>query len=97
MSWLLSLCVGQYIPDTQNGFRLYRTDVIPYVHTETSGYAAESEILLQAGDRGFRIDSVPVKTIYNDSHSDINPIRDSLRFFRMLLDYRKARRKRMKR
>ena len=93
MSWLLSRAMGRYVPDTQNGFRLYRCDVIPYVEVVSGGYAAESEILLQASRRGLRIASVPVRTIYRDEVSSIHPVRDTFRFFGMLRRFNRARRR----
>ncbi len=84
MSWLLSRRMGQRVPDTQNGFRLYRTDVLPDMSGGDARFAAESEILLILSRRGVRIGSVPVRVIYGDERSKIRPVRDTLRFFRML-------------
>ncbi len=91
MSWLLSREMGQYIPDTQCGFRLYRCDVVSVIRTGSERYAAESETLLRLADRGIRMDSVPIKVIYNDSTSKINPVVDTLRFFAMLRKHRRSR------
>lgn len=84
MSWLLSRHIGQRVPDTQNGFRLYRCDVLPPPRAGSEGFAAESEILLQLGLAGVTIGAVPTKTIYGDEKSKISPVADTLRFFRML-------------
>ena len=50
MSGLLSHAMGQYVPDTQCGYRLFRCDVVPLVSTESTRYAAESEILLHVAN-----------------------------------------------
>lgn len=84
MSWLLSRKMGQRVPDTQNGFRLYRTDVLPDMSGGEARFAAESEILLILARHGVRIGSVPVRIIYGDERSKIRPVRDTLRFIRML-------------
>ena len=97
MSWLLSREMGQYVPDTQCGYRLFRCDVIPLVTTHSERFAAESEILLHVAERGIRIDAVPVATIYRDEKSKINPFKDTLRFFQMLSHYRRNRRQRQRR
>jgi len=94
MSWLLSRVMKQYVPDTQCGYRLYRTDIMPLVSAESERFAAESEILLHIADRGLRIDNVPIKAVYRDEKSKINPIKDSFRFFRMLMRYRRRRKHR---
>ena len=94
MSWLLSREMKQYVPDTQCGFRLYRTDIFPFVATESQRFAAESEILLHVAERGLRIDAVSIKAVYGDEKSKIHPFRDTLRFFSMLRQYKKNRRAR---
>ena len=94
MSWLLGRVMHQYVPDTQCGFRLYRCDVLPLVSTGSQRFAAESEILLNLAHRGVRMDSVRVSTVYADERSKINPVPDTLRFFRMLLDHRRRSRPR---
>ena len=88
MSWLLSRKMGQRVPDTQNGFRLYRTDVIPHMRVGTQGFAAESEILLELAAGGVRIGAVPIKVIYRDEKSKINPFKDTWRFFSMLRNWK---------
>ena len=85
MSWLLSRCVQQQIPDTQCGYRLYHVDVLPTQPLGATGYAAESEILLDLAARGIHITSAPVRTIYRQEKSKINPVIDTLRFFGMML------------
>ena len=92
MSWLLSREMGQTIPDTQCGFRLFRCDVVPLVAAESACYAAESEILLHVAERGIRLDTIPVATIYRDEKSKISPVRDTVRFFAMIRHYRRQRR-----
>ena len=87
MSGLLGRHMRQYIPDSQNGFRLYQVDVLPMVSTEARGYAAESEILLKLDRIGIRMDSIPVKTRYGTEQSTIRPVKDSIRFLRMLFRY----------
>jgi glycosyltransferase involved in cell wall biosynthesis len=87
MSWLLSRKMGQFVPDTQNGFRLYKTDVIPEMRVGTQGFSAESEILLELAARGVKMGAVPIKVIYGDEKSKIHPLKDAMRFFNMLREY----------
>ena len=89
MSWMLSRSMGQYVPDTQCGYRLFRCDVIPFVSSNSQRFAAESEVLLRVAERGIRIDSVRIKTIYDSHQSKINPFFDTFRFFSMLYQFRK--------
>lgn len=92
MSWLLSREMGQYVPDTQCGYRLYELAVVPELSVESKRFAAESEILMDLSHRGVRIGSVPVATIYGTETSKIHPVKDTLRFCQMLRQYRKRRR-----
>ena len=89
MSWYLSRAMRQFVPDTQCGFRLYRCDVLPTTAPASTGYAAESEILLQLAAGGVRMGSVPITVIYQDEISKIHPVRDTLRFFRMIRRFRR--------
>ena len=84
MSWLLSRKMGQYVPDSQCGYRLYRCDVLQYTAIQSRGYAAESEILMILASRDIRMDAVPIAAIYGDEESKIHPVRDTIRFFLML-------------
>jgi glycosyltransferase involved in cell wall biosynthesis len=89
MSWLISREMHQWVPDTQNGFRLFKCSAIPQVSAESARFAAESEILLIMSDNGVKIGSAPVKVIYSDEKSKIHPVKDTVRFFKMLKRYRK--------
>ncbi len=84
MSWFLSFIARQPMEDTQNGYRLITARVMQTVRMETSRFEAESEFLLKAARRGYRIAWVPIRTIYGLRPSHIRPFRDSLRFFRMI-------------
>jgi len=90
MSRILNRRMRQYIADTQNGFRLYQTDVINMVHPTTGGFAAESEVLLKLDEIGIRMGSVPVAAIYGDEVSYVRPWRDTKRFFAMMRHARRA-------
>ena len=39
--------------------------------------------------QGFRIDSVPITTVYSDEVSSIHPVRDTIRFFKLMRRYQK--------
>jgi glycosyltransferase involved in cell wall biosynthesis len=93
MSGLLSRQMGQYVPDTQCGFRLYHRSAFPEGPWDPASrrFAAESEILLRLSLRGFKIGSVPIQTLYGEEKSKIHPFADTLRFFRMLRRFKKIR------
>ncbi|MBV9463672.1 MAG: glycosyltransferase family 2 protein [Verrucomicrobiae bacterium] len=87
MSGLLSGMCRQRIPDTQCGFRLFSRAVIETLKFTTTHYDLESEMLIQLARQGFRIGSCRIKTIYGDGPSHINPIVDTVRFFRLIHRY----------
>jgi glycosyltransferase involved in cell wall biosynthesis len=89
MSGKISRVCGQQIPDTQCGFRMLHRDIIPEVLSGTSRFEYETEMLIIACRKGHRVASVPITTVYSDEVSSINPIRDTLRFFKLLRRYRK--------
>ena len=88
-SYLISKVARATISDTQCGYRLIRTWLVPKMHLKTTLYDTESEMLLEAARLGALIENVPVKSIYGDSESHIRKIRDTIRFFKLLWRYRK--------
>ena len=85
MSKFISLIVKQNIPDTQCGFRLVKKELLGKIDLSTSKYETESEVLIKAAHLGFKIESIPVKTIYFGGKSQINPLVDGLRFLRFMI------------
>ncbi len=85
MSWLISSICGQKIPDTQCGFRLLTADVLRKVTLESDNYEIETEILIKASKQKFKIDSVPITTIYGNEESKIRPVGDTIRFIRYII------------
>jgi len=55
---------------------------------ESARYDVESEMLIKAARCGLKIRSVPVQTIYGDETSEINPVRDTIRFFYLVVRYK---------
>ena len=89
MSDQISRVCGQKIPDTQCGYRMLHRELIPDMLGGGHRYDYETEALIIASRKGYRIESVPITTVYTDQVSKIHPVRDSLRFLRMMRRYRK--------
>ena len=86
MSAMVSAMARQRIPDSQCGFRMIRREVLESVPLRAQRFEVESELLLGAAARRWKIISVPVRTIYDARHrSHIQPVRDGLRFLGLLL------------
>ena len=84
MSHLISLFCRQHIPDTQCGFRLIKTKVLQVIKLESSDFEIETEVLIKASKKGFKIASVDIQTIYSNEVSKIQPVRDTVRFIAYL-------------
>ncbi len=84
-SWIISRLSHQRIEDSQSGYRLIRMGVLRNVKLVTSNFDTESEILIEASRKGYRIRSIPIKTIYLDESSKIKPLLDTLRFTKLVL------------
>ncbi len=83
-SRMISARTGANIEDSQCGYRLYKAEVLRAVHSAYRHFDYESDMLLKAALSGYRIGFVPIKTIYNDSKSNMRVI-DILRFIRVYL------------
>ena len=93
MSALLSRVMGQHVPDSQCGFRLYHRSAFPQGLPDAASrrYAAESEILLRLALQGRKIGAVTIQTIYGQEISKVNPLTDTFRFFLMLRRFKKIK------
>jgi len=84
-SFLISSMCKQRIPDTQCGFRLLRRSALERLDLTSSKYDTESEMLIKASRKGFKIASLPVKTIYSGEKSEIHPVKDTIRFISLFV------------
>jgi glycosyltransferase involved in cell wall biosynthesis len=89
MSSQISRLCGQNIPDTQCGYRMVDRQLAPELLRGGHRFEYETEVLIIASRKGYRIESVPITTVYTDQVSKIHPMRDALRFFKMMWRYRK--------
>ena len=90
MSWQISKVCGQWVPDTQCGFRMIHRDLLPAMAAiETTKFDYETEMLVVASRRGCKVGAVPISTIYGDEKSKIHPVRDTIRFYEMMARFRR--------
>jgi glycosyltransferase involved in cell wall biosynthesis len=92
MSNQISRVCGQKIPDTQCGYRMVPRQLIPDLLGGGHRFDYDTEALIIASRKGYRIESVPITTVYTDQVSKIHPVRDALRFFKLMRRYRKLSR-----
>jgi len=83
-SIIISLFGSIRTRDSQSGYRLIKTPVLRMLRLTSERYDTESEILFQAGYLGFTAGEVAIDTVYEGSHSFINPFKDTTRFIRQI-------------
>jgi glycosyltransferase involved in cell wall biosynthesis len=87
MSWQIGLICKVPLSDSQCGFRLARREVLPILTAPSNRFEFETESLILAARHGFRIAFTPVRTIYADQQSKIRPLRDTIRYLKLLSRY----------
>lgn len=82
MSKRISKLAGLQLPDSQCGFRLMNLHTWSKLAVSASHFEIESDILLAFSTRGCSIKFVPIQVIYKAEQSKIQPMRDTIRWFR---------------
>jgi glycosyltransferase involved in cell wall biosynthesis len=90
MSWQIGRICKIPIPDSQCGFRLARKELLSVLTAPSNRFEFESESIILAARQGFRLGFVPIRTIYTDQRSKIRPLRDTVRYLRLIRKYRNA-------
>ena len=84
-SLLLLGAARTWIPDTQNGMRMLRTDTLRVLPLPDGGFEAESVHLRNVLSAGRRVASVEIPTIYEGEPSHFRPITDTVAVARALV------------
>ncbi len=88
--WVFSWAVGRSIPDNQSGYRLLSRRLMQHlVDAEETGFEFDVEMITVCIRAGYRLDWVPIQTIYAGEGSHIRPIQHLRGFVRVV---RRARR-----
>lgn len=75
------------VTDSQSGYRAFKRRVLETIPVRDNGFAAETEILIDAQRAGFLISEVPIATSYGDEESKIRAGRDISRWLATLGQY----------
>lgn len=83
----ISMFAGVRVSDSQSGFRLYTRKFLTEIDYGSSGFAAESEMVVVAGRKGFKIVETPIRLGFVDgvATSHYRPVVDTLRIAGMVL------------
>jgi glycosyltransferase involved in cell wall biosynthesis len=88
MSWQIGRICKMSIPDSQCGFRLAKKKLLPVLMAPSNRFEFETESIILAARRGYRLGFVPVRTIYTNQSSKIRPLEDTIRYLRLINRYR---------
>ena len=84
-SSLVSMRTGKRMVDSQCGYRLIRREVLKQITLENNGYEAETEFIIKAARKGFRIEFVPIQTVYGNEKSFMTNWKTTTQFVKVLL------------
>ena len=76
---------GQFLPDTQSGFRLYPVHIISKMHFLTTRYEWELEVLVRAAWAQLPLVSKPISVYYPPKNERISHFRPVIDFLRISL------------
>ena len=80
-AWSIARCSKTNVTDSQSGFRLYSSELLLKVRLRSDGFDLESEVIVRAGRKGFRVITIPIDLGFVDglSTSHYKPLKDTLR------------------
>ena len=84
-SLALLVSAHRWVPDSQNGMRLYWLEALRATPPPPGGYEAESVHLRALLAAGYRVESVEIPTLYEGEPSHFRPLVDTRRVARALL------------
>ena len=84
-SYIISRICKQQINDSQSGYRLIKNEILKSIDLERDDYHMETELLLKAAKKGYKIGEVPIKVIYGgEGMSHIKPLLVPFKFIRTI-------------
>ncbi len=96
-SFLVRKLLQVPVQDTETGYKFFRREtVLPLLdEIEDEGWFWDTEFMTRAARRGLTVEEIPGAYIRrNDKTSTVRGLRDSLRYFRQLLAFRRSLRER---
>lgn len=82
---LFSWAIGEHMPDNQSGYRLVSRRLMEATtESREMGFHFEVEQIVTCVINGFRLDWVPIRTIYAGETSHVRPLEHVPNFFRLV-------------
>ena len=83
--WSFSWALGEPVRDNQSGYRLLSVRMVKAVlNSQEQGFEFEVDMIVECVQRGYRLEWVPIRTIYAGEKSHINPLEHSLNWIRIV-------------
>ena len=82
-SKFISWRIRQKIADSQSGFRLYRAQLLQSIKLSSTQFQIESEMLIKAALKGYKIGTINIETIYNYNQISYIKTIDIFRFLKL--------------
>jgi glycosyltransferase involved in cell wall biosynthesis len=83
--WAFSWAIGQPIRDNQSGYRLIGRRLLEAILTsDEAGFEYEVEMIVTCVQHNFKMEWVPIRTIYAGEQSHIRPWHHAVNFFRVV-------------
>lgn len=83
-SLLISLKTKKKVLDSQCGYRVYRTEILSNIIPKFYGFEAESEIIINAIRKNYKIDYFNIPTIYGKEKSKMKSAQAIVGFIKVL-------------
>lgn len=84
LSFLTKLFTKINLSDTQSGMRAFTREAYKKIRWQSTDYSAETEMIVKAANYRLKYGTVPITTIYKDSHKGTTPIDGLFIFFNLL-------------
>jgi glycosyltransferase involved in cell wall biosynthesis len=80
-AWCIAFASKTNVTDSQSGFRLYSASLLRAIRLRSDGFDMESEVIVHAGRRGFKVMTIPIDLGFVDgqSTSHYKPLGDTIR------------------
>ena len=69
---------GSRVKDSESGFRALSPRAMREIELTENGFAIETEMIVKAAEKGWKITEVPISTIYTRDGSTQNPVRHGM-------------------
>lgn len=85
-SAFISILCLKNIPDAQSGYRGIKIDVIRNLKINSNGFDFETEFIIKAIKKGYKVGYIDIPVIYNSKKSHIRKIKDTFKILKVYLN-----------